>query len=118
MVAKKKAKKPAKRSRKSKTRKKNSKNVDAGLMIMLKGELAGSILHTNIKHIHKGKQYPIVVEALPCVRAGSGKAHKHFKLKVNYHELRSGDLIEITKDAEKGYLLSIKELPKRKNARR
>jgi len=103
-----------KRTRKHKN-KISVKDGGKGFILMMKSELAKfPKIGKHFKVIHGDKYYPIEIKAIPCVRAGHVKKHKHYQLAINFHELKPGDLIEIVKDNEKGYLLAIKEILKKK----
>jgi len=107
------------RKKKSKTVKRRKSKIPVkeggeSFIRMIKSELAQyPKIGKHFKIIHGGVRYPVTITSIPCIRAGYGIKHKHYHLKINYHELKPGDLIEITKDSERGYLLAIKEFMKK-----
>ena len=88
-------------------KKRDKKDADKGLILLVKSEKLFKN-HNQFKVIHGGKSYPIVIKGIPCVRADHVKPHRYYSLKINFHELKPGDTVEITKDAEGGYFLDIK----------
>ena len=106
-------KKRSSKTKKSRIYKNKESKIDKGFILMIKSELIQyPKIGKHFKVVHGGKSYPLIIKSIPCVRAGSDKPHRHYHLKINFHELKPNDLIEITKDAEKGYLLAIKEILK------
>lgn len=89
-------------------KKRSKKEVDKGFILLLKSEKLFRT-HNKFKVIHGNKSYPIAIKGIPCVWAGHQKHHRYYNLKINFLELKPGDLIEIIKDPEEGYFLSIKE---------
>jgi hypothetical protein len=91
------------------------KSLEKGFVLIMKNEKFFKT-HNSYKIIHGGKSYPIIIKGIPCVRAGHKKHHGYYDLKVNFHEVKTNDLVEITKDPEDGYSVSIMEFFK--NAKR
>jgi hypothetical protein len=98
-----------KRKKQLKNRRKiSAKEAARSYILILKEEIGKSpFIGKNFKMLHGGKPYAVIVKAIPCVCAYSDHPHKHFHLKVNFHELKSGDLVEITQDSEEGYILKV-----------
>ena len=89
---------------------KSSTNKIEGLFLLKTKFLYYPKSGNRFRVIYGKKSYPVIIRAIPCVFAGSNKQHREFNIRVNFHELRPVDFIEITKDSKKGYLIAVKSL--------